>query len=88
MTPASKLANADDRSQTTGGAASLAPREREIALALADGLTRKHVAEQLGLSVHTVATVARRIYRKLGVTSQAELAARLAGQARRELGER
>ena len=88
MTPASKLANADDRSQTTGGAASLAPREREIALALADGLTRKHVAEQLGLSVHTVATIARRVYRKLGVTSQAELAARLAGQARRELGER
>jgi uncharacterized protein YqjF (DUF2071 family) len=33
-------------------------------------------------------TLARRIYRKLGVSSQAALAARLAGHARRKLGER
>ena len=35
-----------------------------------------------------VATLARRVYRKLGVSSQAALAARLAGHARRRLGER
>jgi len=59
-----------------------------VALALADGLSRAHVAERMALSVHTVATIARRVYRKIGVSSQAGLAARLAGHARRELGER
>lgn len=48
---------------------------------------RAHVAKRLGLSVNTVSTVARRVYRKLGVTNQAGLAARLAGAARKELGE-
>ncbi|MBM4106864.1 MAG: hypothetical protein FJ257_11410 [Phycisphaerae bacterium] len=70
------------------GVGGLAPRERKVALALADGLSRAHVAERMALSVHTVATIARRVYRKIGVSSQAGLAARLAGHARRELGER
>ncbi len=87
MTPRSKLARADAEVPAKTGFRGLAPREREVALALADGLTRAHVAERMGLSVHTVATIARRIYRKLGVSSQAGLAARLAGAARRDLGE-
>lgn len=66
----------------------LAPREREVALALAQGLSRAHVAERMRLSVHTVSTLARRVYRKLPVSSQAALAARLAGYTRRKLGER
>lgn len=66
----------------------LAPREREVALALAEGLSRAHVAERMRLSVHTVSTLARRVYRKLPVSSQAALAARLAGYTRRKLGER
>jgi DNA-binding CsgD family transcriptional regulator len=70
------------------GLPALAPREREVALALAEGLSRAHVAERMRLSVHTVSTLARRVYRKLGVSSQAALAARLAGHARRKLGER
>lgn len=88
MTPRSKFERGDAGDRGGTGIRELAPREREVALALADGLTRAHVAERIGLSVHTVATVARRIYRKLGVSSQAELAARLAGHTRREVGER
>ena len=77
-TPRSKLQQWDDSSAVAGGLGSLSPRERDVALALADGLSRARVAEQLGLSVHTVGTLVRRAYKKLGVSSQAELAARLA----------
>ena len=88
MTPRSKLERAERPAADKTGLPALAPREREVALALAEGLTRAHVAERMRLSVHTVSTVARRVYRKLGVSSQAALAARLAGHTRRKLGER
>ena len=88
MTPRSKLERSTVSEVDKTGLAALAPREREVALALADGLTRAHVAVRMQLSVHTVATLARRVYRKLGVSSQAALAARLAGHTRRKLGER
>jgi DNA-binding CsgD family transcriptional regulator/DNA-binding Lrp family transcriptional regulator len=88
MTPRSKIAKVDEGQVARTGLRSLAPREREVALALAEGLSRSHVAERLGLSVHTVSTIARRVYRKLAVTSQAGLAARLAGVSRAEVGER
>ena len=88
MTPRSKLAQARPRQEDQTGLPGLAPREREVALALADGLSRAHVAERMRVSVHTVSTLARRLYRKLGVSSQAALAARLAGHERRKLGER
>lgn len=58
---------------------SLTAREAEVARALAGGLHRKQVATQLGISIHTVTTMCKRIYAKLGVRSQAELAARLQG---------
>jgi DNA-binding CsgD family transcriptional regulator len=88
MTPRSKLERSTASEAEQTGLPALAPREREVALALADGLSRAHVAERMRLSVHTVATLARRVYRKLGVSSQAALAARLAGHERRKLGER
>lgn len=88
MTPRSKLEQARPRQEDQTGLPALAPREREVALALADGLSRAHVAERMRVSVHTVSTLARRVYRKLGVSSQAALAARLAGHERRKLGER
>ena len=88
VTPKSKLANAEPDEAGRTGLPALSPREREVALALADGLSRRHLAERMGISVHTVATLARRVYRKLSVSSQAELAARLAGYTRRKLGEK
>lgn len=88
MTPRSKLVRAEVERPSGASLKALAPREREVALALAEGLTRAHVAERMGVSVHTVSTLARRAYRKLGVSSQAALAARLARFAHRKLGER
>jgi len=76
MTPQSKFKRTAVKDADKTGLPGLAPFEREVALALADGLSRAHVAERMRLSVHTVATLARRVYRKLGVSSQAGLAAR------------
>ena len=56
---------------------SLAKREIEIARRLARGAPTKTVAADLGLSLHTVVEYTRRIYRKLGVKSRAQLAARI-----------
>ena len=75
MTPRSKLDRAEPAAADKTGLPALAPREREVALALAEGLSRAHVAERMRLSVHTVSALARRVYRKLGVSSQAALAA-------------
>ena len=85
--PRSRVDRWNDSKAEAAGLPSLAPRERQVALALADGLTRAKVADRLGLSVHTVSTLARRLYRKLGVSSQAELTARLSGHDREVPGE-
>jgi len=57
----------------------LSPRERQVGLMLASGKTRPEIAEALGVSLNTVATIGKRIYAKLGVSRRAELATRLRG---------
>lgn len=55
----------------------LSPRELEVARALEAGKSRPQIARELGLSEHTVVTLSKRIYKKLGVHSRAELSTRL-----------
>ncbi|MEY3022939.1 MAG: hypothetical protein RIS86_2137 [Planctomycetota bacterium] len=55
----------------------LTKRETEIARALARGATSRTVADEMGISQHTVVEYTRRIYRKLGVRNRAGLAARI-----------
>lgn len=58
----------------------LTPRERQILMALCHDRTAPQIAEDLGVSVNTVKTLTRRLYRKLGVGSRhaaAELAIQL-----------
>ncbi len=57
------------------GAAGLSPRERQVMLLLLGGDSRKQVARKLTLSEHTVADYLKVIYRKLNVSSRAELLA-------------
>ena len=57
--------------------ASLSRRELTVAIALRDGLDRRRIAESLGVSTNTVATLVKRIYAKLGIRSRAELARQL-----------
>ncbi len=54
----------------------LSETERRVADVVAQGLTNKETAERLFMSVKTVESNLRRIYRKLGIRSRAELAHR------------
>ncbi|MCE2880950.1 MAG: helix-turn-helix transcriptional regulator [Planctomycetaceae bacterium] len=52
---------------------SLTARERQVAQALRDGNSRAQVAQRLGIAEHTVGTLCKRIYRKLGIRRAAQL---------------
>jgi DNA-binding NarL/FixJ family response regulator len=58
------------RRRRSGDPAGLTAREVEVLLLVATGLTDAQVAEQLVLSVRTVHSHVRSIYRKLGVSSR------------------
>jgi DNA-binding CsgD family transcriptional regulator len=51
----------------------LTVREREISMAIAEGLSQRAVAEALGMSIRTVESHLHRAYRKLNVTNAQEL---------------
>ena len=53
----------------------LTDRERELLVALHSGLTRTEIADRLFVSINTVKTHQRSLFRKLGVTTRAEAAA-------------
>ena len=55
---------------------SLSPREREMLTLIVDGLTAKEMAGRLDVSVHTIDTHTRHLFRKLGVHSRAAATAR------------
>lgn len=65
--------------------ARLSEREREVALAVADGLTNAEIAERLFLSPATVKTYLNRRFEKTGVTNRVQLAL-LVERARRAGG--
>ncbi|MGW9039453.1 response regulator transcription factor, partial [Streptomyces sp. NPDC055721] len=52
----------------------LTPREREISVLVAEGLTNQAVADRLCLSPRTVESHVARVYRKTGVETRAGLA--------------
>jgi len=58
------------------GAGDLSPREHAVLDGLAEGLAYKQIADQLGVSIHTVRNYIRRIYEKLHVRSRTEAVAK------------
>lgn len=54
----------------------LSQRERDVLNGLAEGLAYKQIADQLGVSIHTVRNYIRRIYEKLHVQSRTEAVAK------------
>ncbi len=60
-----------------GNATALTATEQKIAELAASGLTNRQVAERSFLSPKTVEANLARVYRKLGITSRAELGARM-----------
>jgi DNA-binding CsgD family transcriptional regulator len=67
-----------DGGRPVTGAGALTPREREVALLVADGLTNAAVARRLYISPRTAAVHVSNILHKLGVASRTEVAAALA----------
>ena len=55
----------------------LTPSERRVAELAAGGMSNKEIAQALFVTVNTVETHLRRSYRKLGISSRAQLAGRL-----------
>jgi len=64
-------------------ASSLTARERDIVQAIEDGLSYKLIASRLGLSIDTVRSHIRQVYRKLQVNSKAEIMAKARQRSRR-----
>lgn len=60
--------------------ARLSKRERDVAYRLRDGATQRQIAEEIGISYHTVVTLTRRLYAKLGVKRRGELVLLLSGR--------
>jgi DNA-binding NarL/FixJ family response regulator len=59
------------------GSTSLTPREQQVALAIADGLTNKQIAQQFCISLSTVKSHVHCVLRKLSVGRRDEVFARL-----------
>jgi DNA-binding NarL/FixJ family response regulator len=58
-----------NRLGATSTTTELSDRERDVLKAMVDGLAKKEIADRLDLSIHTVDTYTRRIYRKLHVNT-------------------
>ncbi len=83
-------ARADEALARIGGRSAsrteLSETERRVADVVALGLSNKEAAERLFMSVKTVESNLRRIYRKLGIRSRAELARRHASSVAERQG--
>lgn len=55
---------------------SLSPREREMLALIVEGLTAKEIADRLSVSIHTIDTHTRHLFKKLEVRSRAAAVAR------------
>jgi len=51
----------------------LSPREKEVALHIANGVSTTIIAKTLGIKCNTVSTLKKKIYNKLGVDSSVAL---------------
>lgn len=57
----------------------LSPREKEVALHIANGVSTTTIAKTLGVKCNTVSTLKKKIYNKLGVDSSVALYKALQG---------
>jgi non-specific serine/threonine protein kinase len=75
----SPVSQAND-GRDTGGDDHLSPREREVALLVARGLTNPQIANELVIGERTVQTHVSHILAKLGLSSRVQVASWIAEQ--------
>ena len=51
----------------------LSPREKEVAVYIANGISTNDIAKKLGIKLNTVSTFKKNIFIKLGIASNVEL---------------
>ncbi len=68
----------------TAGQALLTPREFEVLVALAEGITNKAIARRLNISLHTVKFHVESLFRKLGARTRTEAVAKASERRRYE----
>lgn len=68
--------NGGDRARPAAGQLDLSPRELDVLRCLVQGMSYKHVAAELNISIHTVRNHIRNIYGKLRVHSVAAAVSR------------
>ena len=73
-------ANFDDHVQKLTVAPDLTPGQRRVYDAFVEGLSEKEVALRLNISIHTVHTHAKAIYKSFEISSRTELVRRWAAQ--------
>jgi DNA-binding NarL/FixJ family response regulator len=69
------LDNQADRRRQLGRGANLSPRELEVLGLIVAGRSNDEVAAELYVSINTVKSVIRSVYRKIGVTSRSQAVA-------------
>jgi DNA-binding CsgD family transcriptional regulator len=77
-----RLAGAKPRTLVLTGVDALTPAEHRIALLAAEGRSNKEIAQHLFLTVKTIEATLGRAFRKLEISSRAELSQVLAAPAR------
>jgi len=51
----------------------LSPREKEVALYIANGISTNDIAKKLGIKSNTVSTFRKKIFNKLSISTNVEL---------------
>lgn len=78
---------AELRAPSVADVDALTPRQGEVALLLAEGLTNRQIANRLFISVQTAETHVKHILTRLGLSSRSQVAALVAAQQLTDLGE-